>query len=155
MRTIVVGTDGSARAGEAVRRAAELASRCGATLHLVCAYRPLQAEAWASAASSAGGVVLDLRDLPDPGDAVREHLDGLAGQMANDHGIEVSCHCRAGAAPDVLLDVASDVGADLVVVGNRGMSGARRMLGSVPNTISHHAECAVMIVPTSDVREPA
>lgn len=155
MQNIVVGTDGSARAGEAVQRALELAERCGAELHLVSAYKPLNTEAWASAAATTGGMVLDMRDLPDPGDAVREHLAGLAARLANDSGITVHTHVRAGAAADVLLDVAADVQADLVVVGNRGMAGARRMLGSVPNTLSHHAECAVMIVPTSDVREPA
>ena len=148
MQNIVVGTDGSARAGVAVERALELAGRCGATLHLVSAYRPLNTEAWASAATT-GGMVLDMRDLPDPGVAVREHVGNLAERLTHESGVTVTAHVRAGAAADVLLDVAGDVEADLVVVGNRGMSGARRMLGSVPNTISHHAECAVMIVPTA------
>jgi nucleotide-binding universal stress UspA family protein len=149
MQNIVVGTDGSERAGEAVRRAVELAQRCGAQLHLVSAYKPLNTEAWASAAATTGGMVLDMRDLPDPGVAVREHVEGLAGRLAKESGLTVTPHVRAGAAADVLLDVAAAVEADLLVVGNRGMSGARRMLGSVPNTISHHADCAVMIVPTA------
>lgn len=151
MKTIVVGTDGSPRAGEAVLRAADLAARCGAELHVVSAYKPLNTEAWMSAAVSAGGMAVDLRDLPDPGEGVREHLDGLAERLAADHGIAVTPHVRAGSAADVLLDVAEQVDADVLVVGNRGMSGARRMLGSVPNTISHHAPCAVMIVPTVSV----
>ena len=155
MKNIVVGTDGSSRAGEAVEQAVALAQQCGAELHLASAYKPLSTEAWAAAAASAGGMVLDLRELPDPGVAVQEHLEGLAKKLMNRTGVMVHTHARAGAAADVLLDVATDVDADLLVVGNRGMSGARRMLGSVPNTISHHAECAVMIVPTSDVREPA
>ena len=150
MKNIVVGTDGSARAGEAVEKAVELAQQCGADLHLASAYKPLNTEAWAAAAASAGGMVLDVRELPDPGVAVQEQLDGLAKKLANRTGVTVHTHARAGAAADVLLDVAADVEADLLVVGNRGMSGARRMLGSVPNTISHHAECAVMIIPTTD-----
>ena len=155
MQTIVVGTDGSPRAGEAVLRAVDLAVRCGAELHVVSAYKPLNTEAWMSAAVSAGGMAVDLRDLPDPGDGVREHLDGLADRLAADHGLKVQVHARAGSASDVLLDVAEEVQADMLVVGNRGMSGARRMLGSVPNTISHHAPCAVLIVPTAGVRDPA
>lgn len=155
MKNIVVGTDGSARAGEAVQRAVELAKQCGAQLHLVSAYKPLNSEAWASAAATTGGMVLDMRDLPDPGVPVREHVEGLAGRLEKDSGVQVTCHVRAGAAADVLLDVAVAVDADLLVVGNRGMSGARRVLGSVPNTISHHAECAVMIVPTATADVPA
>jgi nucleotide-binding universal stress UspA family protein len=155
MQNIVVGTDGSARAGVAVDRALDLAKRCGATLHLVSAYKPLNSEAWASAAATTGGMVLDVRDLPDPGVAVREHVEALAGRLAEQSGVAVMPHARAGAAADVLLDVAADVGADLLVVGNRGMSGARRVLGSVPNSISHHAGCAVMIVPTASADVPA
>jgi nucleotide-binding universal stress UspA family protein len=45
--------------------------------------------------------------------------------------------------------VAEEVGADLVVVGNRGMKGARRVLGSVPNTIAHGATCSVLIADTT------
>ena len=155
MQNIVVGTDGSARAGVAVERALELARQGGAELHLVSAYKPLNTEAWASAAATTGGMVLDMRDLPDPGVPVREHVEGLAGRLADESGVKVTVHVRAGTAADVLLDVAAEVKADLLIVGNRGMSGARRMLGSVPNTISHHADCAVMIVPTAtaDVRE--
>jgi nucleotide-binding universal stress UspA family protein len=155
MQNIVVGTDGSARAGEAVEQALDLARRCGAELHVVSAYRPLNTEAWASAAATTGGMVLDMRDLPDPGVAVRKHVEGLVGRLEQDSGVKVTPHVRAGAAADVLLDVAADVDADLLVIGNRGMSGARRVLGSVPNTISHHAECAVMIVPTAKADVPA
>ena len=50
----------------------------------------------------------------------------------------------------VLLDVATAFHADVIVIGNRGMTGAKRVLGSVPNTLSHHAECAVLIVPTGE-----
>ena len=155
MKTIVVGTDGSPRAGEAVRKAADLAATCGAELHVVSAYKPLNTEAWMSAAVSAGGVAVDLRDLPDPAEAVQENLDAMADRLASDCGITVTPHVRPGSAADVLLDVVEEVDADLLVVGNRGMSGARRMLGSVPNTISHHAPCAVMIVPTASVAAPA
>ena len=54
-----------------------------------------------------------------------------------------------GDPADALMSVAADEEAEMIVVGNRGMSGARRMLGSVPNRVSHHARCGVLIVPTT------
>ena len=63
-------------------------------------------------------------------------------------GVEAQAHEAVGNPVTVILDVAQQVGADLIGVGNRGMVGSRRLLGSVPNTLAHHAQCAVMIVPT-------
>ena len=52
-----------------------------------------------------------------------------------------------GDAADAILDVAEEQGSDLIVVGNKGMTGATRfLLGSVPNKVSHHAPCSVLIV---------
>lgn len=118
--TIVVGTDGSERAGIAVAHAAKLAQTWGARLHLVAAGKSPEATA------------------------------GLAVQAAQvgADGIAVETHEATGNPVTVILDVAQQVGADLIVVGNRGMVGSRRLLGSVPNTLAHHARCAVMIVPT-------
>ena len=65
-------------------------------------------------------------------------------------GVEISVHARQGDPADAIIDVAEEVGADLIVVGNKGMTGARRfLLGSVPNKISHHAPCAVLIIRTT------
>ena len=58
-------------------------------------------------------------------------------------GVTVQAHAVSGSPASVLLDLAEDVGADVIVVGNRGMTGAKRILGSVPNTLAHHATCAV------------
>ena len=61
----------------------------------------------------------------------------------------VDYEARLGDPVDVLLDVASERGVDLIVIGNKGMTGARRYwLGNVPNKISHHATTSVMIVRT-------
>ena len=63
---------------------------------------------------------------------------------------EVQTHAREGDPADAILDVAEEVKADLIVVGNKGMTGARRfLLGSVPNKVSHHAPCSVIIVRTT------
>ncbi len=65
-------------------------------------------------------------------------------------GVEVETHAREGDPADAILDVAEEQRADLIVVGNKGMTGAKRfLLGSVPNKVSHHAPCSVMIIRTS------
>jgi nucleotide-binding universal stress UspA family protein len=73
------------------------------------------------------------------------HHDVLA--LAAD-GVTAEAYARVGAAADVILDVARWKEADLIVMGNRSMQGARRLLGSVSNTVSHHAPCNVLLVPT-------
>jgi nucleotide-binding universal stress UspA family protein len=65
-------------------------------------------------------------------------------------GLELETHAARGDAAEALIDAAAQTGADLIVVGNRGMTGARRfLLGNVPNKVSHHAPCSVLIVRTS------
>ncbi len=65
-------------------------------------------------------------------------------------GVEVEIHAREGDPADAILDVAEERNADLIVVGNKGMTGAKRfLLGSVPNKVSHHAPCSVLIIRTS------
>ena len=65
-------------------------------------------------------------------------------------GVEVDTHARQGDPADAILDVAEEQKADLIVVGNKGMTGAKRfVLGSVPNKVSHHSPCSVMIVRTT------
>jgi nucleotide-binding universal stress UspA family protein len=149
-RTIVVGTDGSERAGRAVAQAAELAKIAGAKLHVVHAYRGIESSV--AAAMAAGSMVA----TPDLGDVAQQEADSLNAALEEQaaairgDGVDVETHVVAGSPVEVMLDIASSSGADLIVVGNRGMTGAKRLLGSVPNTLAHHAECAVMIVPTGD-----
>jgi nucleotide-binding universal stress UspA family protein len=64
-------------------------------------------------------------------------------------GIAAEAHGAQGNADDVLLAAAAQVGADLIVVGSKGMQGARRYLGSVPNSVAHGADCAVLVVKTA------
>jgi nucleotide-binding universal stress UspA family protein len=150
--SIVVGTDGSERASKAVDEAAELAKISGATLHLVRAYKGVdQTVAAAMAAGSMAATPLPELDDASKGEAeavraaLEEEADGVRAR-----GVTVDVHPRTGSPVPVLLDVATAVHADVIVIGNRGMTGAKRILGSVPNTLSHHAECAVLIVPTGE-----
>jgi nucleotide-binding universal stress UspA family protein len=145
--SIVVGTDGSRMAGIAVTQAVELARSLGAGLHIVSAYEP-----------PPEGQVLSARTAP-PANlewTVNPRQDVLAllaaaEAEAREGGVSpVETHARVGAAADAILDVAEEQGSDLIVVGNRGMTGATRfLLGSVPNKVSHHAPCSVLIVRTS------
>jgi nucleotide-binding universal stress UspA family protein len=148
---IVVGTDGSERAGRAVALAAELANTFGAQLHLVLAYKGVeQAAADALAAGAAFTAPSDLEtEAREEHDAIGEGLEAQA-EALRARGIEVDTHAVSTTPARAILDVAGKVGADLVVVGNRGMTGAKRVLGSVPNTLTHQATCAVLIVPTDD-----
>lgn len=141
-QSIVVGTDGSDTASEAVTRAAELAAGWGAALHLVSAHTPHKAKVGSGAGPEATRWVAD----PDyKVDAVLEKALGLA----KAGGVEAKVHAPKGDPADALMEVAERVGADLIVVGNRGMTGARRLLGSVPNKVTHHAQCSVLVVNTT------
>jgi nucleotide-binding universal stress UspA family protein len=134
--SIVVGTDGSETADRAVARAAQLAEQGGATLHVVIAYEPAAAHVGADAA--------EFTIRPDfKADAVLSRTSDLTPSS-----VEVKTHSPTGDPADALLEVAQREGADVIVLGSRGMHGARRLLGSVPNKVSHHASCDVLIVRT-------
>ncbi len=143
---IVVGTDGSETAGEAVRQASDLAKLTGAQLSIVSAYAPL----------SERKVKGEQRDAPTdvqyeigPREDVNLVLEAAAATVRGD-GVEVRTHPVEGDPAEAILDVADEIKADLIVVGNKGMTGARRfLLGSVPNKVSHHAPCSVIIVRTT------
>jgi nucleotide-binding universal stress UspA family protein len=73
-----------------------------------------------------------------------------AAEAADAAGVEAHTHAREGDPADVIVDLAEEREADLIIVGNKGMTGARRfLLGSVPDKISHHAPCSVLIVRTT------
>jgi nucleotide-binding universal stress UspA family protein len=144
---IVVGTDGSETASEAVRQATEMAKLTGARLDIVSAYEPIPQGRVRSEAREAPG---DVQDQINPREDVNLVLESAAGDAKKNGAGEVQTHAREGDPGEAILDVAEDIKADLIVVGNKGMTGARRfLLGSVPNNISHHAPCSVMIVKTT------
>jgi nucleotide-binding universal stress UspA family protein len=145
-RAIVVGTDGSATASEAVRQAVELAKDVGARIDLVSAYEPVSL---ARLRDERVEVPEDLQWMVNP----REDVDATlaaAAEVARNAGVTVETHALQGDPADALLDVAEETEADLIVVGNKGMTGAKRfLLGSVPNKVTHHAPCSVLIIRTS------
>ncbi len=138
-RHVVVGTDGSPTARLAVTHAAELARACDARLTIVSAYTR-------TAGNPAElGVPSQETDAAGAEDHVVE-----AQEIARRAGIaHLGGRTEAGDPAAVVLDVAGEVGADVIVIGSRGMTSSTRfLLGSVPNRVSHHARCDVLIVKT-------
>jgi nucleotide-binding universal stress UspA family protein len=143
---MVVGTDGSETAGEAVRQAGELAQKLGAKVHLVSAYEPVPESRLREERQEVPG---DLQWTVNPREDVSETLEAAAAAL-RETGVQVETHAREGDPADAILDVAEEERADLIIVGNKGMTGAKRfLLGSVPNKVSHHAPCSVMIIRTT------
>ncbi|HEX4717970.1 MAG TPA: universal stress protein [Thermoleophilaceae bacterium] len=145
--TIVVGTDGSDTAKEAVRQASELAKLMGSSVLLVSAYEPVPESRLRQERTE---VPEDVSWMVNPREDVQAVLDDEAEQIKQVGVSAVETFAREGDPADAILDVAEEKGADLIIVGNKGMTGARRfLLGSVPNKVSHHAPCNVMIVRTT------
>jgi nucleotide-binding universal stress UspA family protein len=143
---IVVGTDGSDTAKVAVEQATDLARKVGARLDLVSAYEPVPASRLREERQE---VPSDIAHTVSPSEDVEALLSETAAGVEKD-GIEVATFARQGDPADAILDVAEEQKADLIIVGNKGMTGAKRfLLGSVPNKVSHHAPCSVLIVRTT------
>ena len=145
-KSIVVGTDGSDTAAQAVRQAVDLARSVGAKIELVSAYEPVPAQRLAEERRQAPE---DLQWAISPREDVDATLEAAAA-VASEAGVTAEIYARQGDPADAILDVAEEQGADLIVVGNKGMTGAKRfLLGSVPNKVSHHAPCSVLIIRTT------
>jgi nucleotide-binding universal stress UspA family protein len=145
-KSIVVGTDGSDTASEAVRQAVDLAKAVGAAVELVSAYEPVPGQRLREERLQAPA---DLEWAVGPREDVDATLEAAA-QIARDAGVQANVYPRQGDPADAVLDVAEERQADLIVVGNKGMTGAKRfLLGSVPNKVSHHAPCSVLIIRTT------
>ena len=144
--SIVVGTDGSETARKAVQQATDLAKQVGASVSLVSAFEPVSNQRLREESRE---VPKDLEWMVNPREDVEATLKDAAEEV-DGAGVEVDTFAREGDAADAILDVAEEQNADLIVVGNKGMTGAKRfLLGSVPNKVSHHAPCSVLIIRTT------
>ena len=144
--SIVVGTDGSDTASEAVRQATELANAIGAKIFLVSAFEPVGNQRLREERQQ---VPEDMSWMVNEREDVNATLKDAEEQIS-ESGVEVQTFARQGDPADAILDVAEEQNVDLIVVGNKGMTGAKRfLLGSVPNKVSHHAPCSVMIIRTT------
>jgi nucleotide-binding universal stress UspA family protein len=129
-----------------VRQATELARIHGARVHVVSAYEPVGS---ARIREERNRVPEDMQWMVNPREDVEKALTNASSTMG-EIGVECSTYARQGDPADAILDVAEEQRADLIIVGNKGMTGAKRfLLGSVPNKVSHHAPCTVMIIRTT------
>ena len=143
VQTIAVGTDGSGTADKAVEFAIEMATRYEARIVFISAYVPVRGSR----------LQRESRDAPDdmqwtinPAEDVDAVLRECE-QRAEDQGLSWASEAREGDPAKILVDLAESNKADVLVIGNKGMH--RKVLGSVPNTVSHNAPCSVMIVKTT------
>lgn len=135
--TIAVATDGSPTASKAVEMARDLARRFDAKLVLLSAYEK-------SKGSRPGGSGdVELQWATNSVAQTREILRRLEEDLGRS-GIECETRADEGDPAEVLLALATECDADLLVIGNKGMK--RRVLGSVPNTITHKASCSILVV---------
>ena len=149
---IVVGTDGSQTASKAVSRAADLAKTADATLVIVSAFRPVPPERLKNERT---GAPQELAYMVNPREDVDNTL-ATAKKLAESRGARVRTEAVDSGPSEAIIDVAETIGADLIVVGSQGMTGAKRfLLGSVPNRIAHHSPCDVLIVKTDPEPEEA
>jgi nucleotide-binding universal stress UspA family protein len=129
-----------------VREAIELAKAVGASIELVSAYEPVSK---ARLRAEARQTPEDLQWMINPREDVEATLSDAC-ERIEEAGVKVTPYAREGDPADAILDVAEERSADLIVVGNKGMTGAKRfLLGSVPNKVSHHAPCSVLIIRTT------
>jgi nucleotide-binding universal stress UspA family protein len=133
--SIVVGTDGTETAERAVDRAGAFARAFGATVHVVSAY------------SDDKTPLVGVGRQGDRAHA-QQYVDRAQERLAK-QGVESEAHVTNQEPGRALVAIADERGAQMIVVGNQGMSGAKRVLGSVPNYVSHHADCDVVIVRTT------
>ena len=141
--TVAVGTDGSDTAAKAVEFALDLAARYEAKIVFLSAYHPVSQDRLKREARDAPE---DVQWQINPAENVEPALRD-AGDLAEEQGLKWDCEAREGDPSKVLVELAEKHDADILVIGNKGMQ--RKVLGSVPNTVSHRAACHVVIVKTT------
>jgi nucleotide-binding universal stress UspA family protein len=139
--TVAVGTDGSATASEAVKAAAEMARRYEAKLVLLSAFSDSGATPRDRSGSSR-----EIQWSFSPVARLTEQLEHTEEELRRD-GLDCNTLLEEGDPAEVLVRLAERCGADVLVIGNKGMQ--RRVLGSVPNSVTHKAGCSVFVVKTT------
>jgi nucleotide-binding universal stress UspA family protein len=139
-QNVVVGADASPTAGEAFRHALEIVKASGGSLHIVFAYK--------RSVVGTGSVPDEFIDGVDSSSRASALLEDLTSR-ARAVGVKATAHALNEDPADAIVAVAQQEHADLIVVGNKGMKGVRRVLGSVPNDVAHRSPCSTLIVQTT------
>ncbi len=143
LETIGVGTDGSDTASKAVDFAIEMAEKYGSRLVIASSYQPVPEDRLAKEQADAPQEIQWSINPMEDVEAILREVE----EKAKSRGIKTLSEARQGDPADVLCDIAEQHGVEVLVVGNKGMH--RRILGSVPNSVSHKAPCSVLIVKTA------
>jgi nucleotide-binding universal stress UspA family protein len=143
INSVAVGTDGTDTATKAVDFAIDLAQKYGARLVVISSYKPVSETRLKSEQKDAPE---DIQWSINPTEDVDAILSDVE-EKAQEAGLGVTTVAGDGEPADVLVDYAEKEGADILVVGNKGMQ--RRILGSVPNSVAHKATCTVVVVKTT------
>ena len=146
IKVILVATDNSDRATKAVEYAADLAEQLGATLRIVTVHQPVVVANTASEQAIYG--MQDERQIEEALEAHRALLGPIADRL-RDRGLDVKVRVVSGNPSETVIELAKNGGGDLVVVGNRGLGGWRRLLGSVPSRVLAAGRVPVVVVPTA------
>lgn len=145
-KRVLSGTDGSKTATHALLHAAGVAKASDAELLIVTVFDPPSGQKIAREIASAPAEVA----WRITGSSAAEEIVNGAAELAAKEGVKAKTFVEPGDAADVLIRLAEDERADVIVVGSKGMAGVQRfLLGSVPNRVSHHAPCDVLIVRTT------
>ena len=143
VQTVAVGTDGSGTADKAVEFAIDLAARYEARIVFISAYNPVSEGRLRREGLAAPD---DMQWMINPAEDVDATLRDCE-ERAEERGLRWASEARQGDPAKILVELAESNGADVLVIGNKGME--RRVLGSVPNSVSHNAPCSVLIVKTT------
>ncbi|MEE2851465.1 MAG: universal stress protein [Actinomycetota bacterium] len=148
-QTVVVGTDGSDSSLRAVDRAGAIAADHGAKLIVVTAHLPVPEEKGRYAIPPGSDHGQDYRTV---GEAPFYAILQNARERAHQAGAkDVEEKSVVGAPVHALVQLVKEVDADLLVIGNVGLSSvAGRLLGSVPSEVSRKVKTDVLIVHTTD-----
>jgi len=141
--TVAVGTDGSGTAEKAVLSALDLAERFEARIVFISAYSPVDEARLRHEKRDAPEDVQWTINPEEDVDATLRECEELAEQR----GLRWASEAAQGDPAEVLVQLADRHDVDVLVIGNRGMH--RRVLGSVPNTVTHTANCTVYLVKTT------
>lgn len=137
MKTILLATDGSDSAGEALEFAIELAKEAGAELEVLAVKPP--------PVLSKGGVGAPLLEVEE--DQGAEHVANAAVAKAEGSGVHARAHVENGEPAEAIVVVGQRLQADLIVVGSRGLGAIRgALLGSVSHDLVKQSPIPVTIV---------
>ena len=137
---VLLATDGSEDAAAATWAAAHIARRSGAELHLVHVSEFVAPREFV-------GVALRLKSPFVSAERGRQLLEEQEAIVREAGGAVAVSHLKTGPPVEGILKVCYEVGADLVVVGSRGLGGVKRLLlGSVSEGLVHHARCPVLVM---------